>query len=340
MPKGLAQLHAREFLETVEHLRVERLARHRAPFERGQVVGSHIFLNHIAIDRGRRAERSDAVFCQHGEQIVRVEAVEIVHKERRPAQPLAIELAPAALRPAAIRRGEVDGVFIQIVPEAPGDDVSQRIGEAVRHHLGHARGARGEVHQHDVVVRVGPRGQSGRGARFLHHAGKIQETFARSAQAGRGHAAFLRGGKRVLAHLVLAHADHQLCLGSGDAVGNILLLQLRGGRNLDAAQLHQAQRDRPVFPAALEQQDHHIALLQPQRLERVCGLVRKAAKIAKGEDALLLRLVRPDHGALVGGQARVFIHHIVSEIEVLRHRIIIIGEEILQRIIIQAGKPI
>ena len=272
--------------------------------------------------------------------MVRVEAVKIVHKKRRPAQPLTIEFAPAALRPAAIRRGKVDGVFIQIVPEAPGDDVPQRIGEAMRHHLGHARGARGEVHQHDVVVRVGPRGQSGRVARFLHQAGKIQETLARPAQAGRGHAALLRGGKRVLAHFVLTHADHQLRLRSGDAVSNVLLLQLRGGRNLDAAQLHQAQRDRPVFPAALEQQDHHIALFQPQRLERVRGLVGKAAEIAKGEDALFLRVVRPDHGALAGGQARVLVHHIVGEIEVFRHRIIVIGEEILQGIIIQAGKPI
>ena len=79
----------------------------------------------------------------------------VVYKDVGSGYPLSVQLAPYGFTPARIGNGEVQAVFVQVVPETSGNDVPQRIREVVRHHFGFAGSAAGEVHQRNIVVAVG-----------------------------------------------------------------------------------------------------------------------------------------------------------------------------------------
>ena len=104
----------------------------------------------------------------------------------------------------------------------------------------------------------------------------------------------------MFAHLRLLHAQDGAGAGSLNAVDDVLLLQLRRGGNQHAAQLEQAHRRYPELPAALEHQNHGVALFEAVRLEHIGRLVAHAADFAKGEGALMPLEVAPDQRPLSG----------------------------------------
>ena len=59
-------------------------------------------------------------------------------------------LAPHRLCPTGIGNGEVQAVGIDVLPPPGGDDMPQRIAEAVGNDLGITGGAAAEKHQHRV----------------------------------------------------------------------------------------------------------------------------------------------------------------------------------------------
>ena len=320
LAEALVNLHAREPEELVIHFGVERLARAVGPFQGAQVVAGEILLDEEAVHRGRRAKAGHAVLFQHFEQVGGDEAVKVVHKQRGAADPLAIELAPARLGPAGIGHGHVDGVVPHVVPVIGRHRLRDGVGPAVRGHLGHAGGAAGEVDEHDIVVLrqlgglVPLLGGSG------HLRVKIQKArFVAQREQRRKRIALRCGGQHVFAHLRLLHAQDGAGAGSLNAVDNVLLLQLRRGGNQHAAQLEQAHCRYPELPAALEHQNHGVALFEAVRLEHIGRLVAHAADFAKGEGALMPLEVAPDQRPLIGRDARVFVHHIVGEMEMFGH---------------------
>ena len=90
------------FLEYFINLGVERLACGGRMDNRGEVVFADVLLDQHAVHGGRCAKCRDMVLCEHRKDVLRVEAVEIVHEDRRLAQPLAVELAPQSLAPAGV----------------------------------------------------------------------------------------------------------------------------------------------------------------------------------------------------------------------------------------------
>ena len=65
----------------------------------------------------------------------------IVDKDGCSDDPLPIEFAPRDLSPACVCYGEVQTIFVQLLPILGGNDMSEGIGIVMRHHLGIARGA-------------------------------------------------------------------------------------------------------------------------------------------------------------------------------------------------------
>ena len=135
---------------------VERLARSGAVLELRQVVGVNVALHHEAVHRGWAAKRAHVVLAHHVEDLVATKAIEVIGKDARLHGPRAIELAPHGLAPTSVGNGEVQAtVANHVVPELCGDGVRQRIGAVVQDHLGVARGAAREVHDHGLVDRDG-----------------------------------------------------------------------------------------------------------------------------------------------------------------------------------------
>ena len=79
----------------------------------------------------------------------------VVYKDVGAGYPLPVQFAPYGFSPTCIGNGEMQAVFMQIMPETSGNDMSQRICEVVGYHFRLAGGSAGEVHQGNVIVAVG-----------------------------------------------------------------------------------------------------------------------------------------------------------------------------------------
>ena len=195
-------------------------------------------------------------------------------------------------------------------------DLRQGIGVAVGGHLGHARGAGGEVHHQDVIVA----GQLLRRGEILagrvHQGGQVQPAgaVAQGDEVLEG-AALGQSLLHMMAYLIQVHRHNGLDGRRLAAVDHVLLHQLGRGRDDNTPQLHQCQGAEPVFIPPLEHQHHRVALLQPQGAEHVGHAVAHAAHVPEGEALFLPCHVGPYHGGLVRGQAGVLVHNVVGEVE-------------------------
>ena len=153
---GLAEaLHDAEtgiFLKYFINLRVERLACGRRMYDRGQVVFADVLLDQHAVHGRRRAKCRDVVLREHRKDVLSMEAVEVVHEDRRLAQPLAVELAPQSLAPAGVGDGQVQTVGVNLMPILGGYIVAERVEVAVACDLRVAGRARREEHNHGILA--------------------------------------------------------------------------------------------------------------------------------------------------------------------------------------------
>ena len=120
--------------------------------DRGQVVCGELLLDEHTVHGGRCAEGGDVILGKHGQDLLCVKPIEIIHEHGALAQPLAVELAPQSLAPAGFRDGEVQSVALHQMPVLGGDVVTQRVLVSVHGHFGVARGAGGKEHQHRIVT--------------------------------------------------------------------------------------------------------------------------------------------------------------------------------------------
>ena len=79
----------------------------------------------------------------------------IIYKYGCAGDPLSIEFSPNSFSPTGVGDCKVQTVFVQIVPEATGDDMSQWVGKIVSYHLWIARCAGCEIHQRNIFIAVG-----------------------------------------------------------------------------------------------------------------------------------------------------------------------------------------
>ena len=80
------------------------------------------------------------------QNVSRSELLVVVDEDICSGNPLSVELSPHGLAPACIGDSKVKAVFVQIMSEAAGNDMAQRIGKVMCHHFRFAGGAGSEIH--------------------------------------------------------------------------------------------------------------------------------------------------------------------------------------------------
>ena len=282
-------------------------------------------------------------FLQVLQQVAGVElGLHVIAEDDRPADPLAVDFAPAELGPAGVGDAHVQLVLLHLLPVLGGDNVPQGVGEVVLHHLGHARGARGEVHQHNVVPAGGLlAGGAGEGVgELLQLLVEVQPALPLLRHQN----LVLQGGDVRLGGLHLLNdegvvdAHHRADLGGVAPVDDVLFRQLQGAGDEDGPQFVQGRGAHPVLPPAAEDEHHHAALLHAQALKEVGGLVGQALDVGKGEDFLVVLLIAPHQGFFLGLFFGPGVHHVKAEVEVLRHVHGIIGFKILVGVKLDTGQ--
>ena len=80
-----------------------------------------------------------------------METVEVIREDARLHDPLTVVLAPHGLAPTGVGDREVNAVGPHVMPMLGGRDMTERVGRIVQDHLGIARRAAREVHEHGIV---------------------------------------------------------------------------------------------------------------------------------------------------------------------------------------------
>lgn len=219
----------------------------------------------------------------------------VVYEDIRSCYPLSVEFAPYGFSPTGVGNGEVQAVFGQIVPEAAGNDVSQRIGEVMGYHLRLSGGSAGEVHQGDVVVGV-------RVLRLYKRSGGF-DTFVEVLESFRHFGTYTdemlhrrrigHGGGDMVGNDRFAGADYHFDVGGIATVNDVLLRQqVRGGDNY-GTELVQRNNAVPELETALQYQHHHVAMTDAEALEIRGGHVGIAFHVGEAELPVLFFIVGP-----------------------------------------------
>ena len=277
---------------------------------------AQILLDHHAVHGGGRAERRDIVFGEHGQNLMGVEPLEIVDKDRALAEPLAVELAPQCLAPAGVGNGQMQAVPLDTVPVFGGDKVAQHILIAVGGDFGIAGGAGGKEHQHGVVA-AGGVGLPDKPAGEQTELGvEVVPAVAAAAHENlRLQAGTLALGLFNLPGGVAGGRGHNGAdLGGLEAVHIVVFLQLIRGGNGHSAQLVEAQNGKPELIMAFQHQHDPVTPLNAQGFEVVGRLAGIFLDILEGEAALVQVLVDVEHGQLVGVGAAQTVHGVKGEI--------------------------
>ena len=157
LAETFADFKAGEFFQFMVHLRAERFPGHRSVADKAEVVAGKVFLDKIAEDRGRRAERSRPQPLYSLKHPARGELFRIVHADGRAADPLAVYFAPGEFRPARIGLRQMHRPVLHAVPVFGGNNVPQRQAVVVEHHLGHAGSSGRKIDQHGIArCRIDP----------------------------------------------------------------------------------------------------------------------------------------------------------------------------------------
>ena len=124
LSEAFAESQAGQFIPLAENLRIQRLAGDAAVLDAGQVELGHILLKHKAVHGGGRAEGGHLIFGNHLKHAQRHKFVHIISKYHRPADPLAVNLAPAEFGPAGIGNAHMELVFLDLLPVFGSDNVA------------------------------------------------------------------------------------------------------------------------------------------------------------------------------------------------------------------------
>ena len=222
---------------------------------------------------------------------------------------------------------------MQVVPVGGSGDVSKCIGVVVNHHFRFSARAAGEVHEHVVVhasVGVAVHKRCG----FPHAVIEIQPTLA---HFGTDADPMLHGrtvGQRLvymIHDIFIAAADDSFDSGLLASVNDVLGGEQEGGGNGDGSDFVQGEHRCPELMTALEDEHHHVAFSDAEALKEGCRAVALLFELSESVANLLVLVVGPEHGKLVGGLFCPSVHHVAGEIEVCRNFEFKVFLEIFQR---------
>ena len=254
----------------------------------------------------------------------------VIDKHRRTGKPLAVELSPNGLAPSRVGHGQMQAVFLEVVPEDSGGKMSQRIEEVMRHHLGLSACAAGEVHQHGVRVVVGCEGalKGGRVIPFL--VPRVEAFILLGAYAYQyGHGGMLHGVLYLLHYVVLAHADNTFDARALHTILDVMRGEHVRGGDGHGAQLVEGKHAKPKLATALQDEHHHVAASHAERLEIGGRAVRYFFQLGKGEASALALVVCPKERQLFRLFVCPYVNYVITEIEMFGHNELQIVPKIL-----------
>ena len=141
LSEAFHHLDAGLLVELIEHGGIQGLAGGGAIFQRREVIVRQILADHEAVDSGRCTETRHLVFLNLTQQGVGIELLVVEDEHRCAGEPLTIELTPNGLTPAGVGNGQVEGTFMQVMPEHTRCQMAHGIEVVVGHHLRLATGA-------------------------------------------------------------------------------------------------------------------------------------------------------------------------------------------------------
>ena len=212
--------------------------------------------------------------------------------------------------------------------------MSQRIGEVVGNHLRLPACPGGKVEEGDVVVivrmfrtdKLRCRIQSGM---------EIQEAFRDFGTDGNYRLDAWRFRQRVgdmFRDNRLSGADNHLDVRSICPIDNIFLRQQVSRGNYDGTQLMQRDDGEPELVPPLQNQHHHVAASDAERLEISCRPVGPLLHVGKREVDMFAVVISPAECPLVGLFRSPGIYYIVAEVEPLRHLYLQVLPEVVLRL--------
>ena len=235
------------------------------------------------VDRRRRAERGDAKLSDELEVGLGVEArIGVIEHHRRPHEPRREQAPPGRLGPAGIGQGPVHVVLAQVQPIAPGEGVAEAVGVVPGYHLGHRRGARREVDEHQVAGagrrHVGAaQAVGGRLARRLD----VDPSLARATGDEKDFQGRAAGADVVDLGDAVGGNDGDAGAGLVDAVLDVLGRQHGGGGHAYHAELHAG--DHRLVPGgnARDHDEGEVALPGPQLQQQVGQTVGRGVEVGE-----------------------------------------------------------
>ena len=124
-------------------------------------------------------------------------------------------------------------ILMQIVPETTGNNMPQRIGEIMSHHLGITRRARSKIHQRNIIVAI-DMSRTDKGGRLSDALLEIIKAL-RHQRSYRDHLLHTRRLGQCILHMLqnhlLARTDNHLDRSSIRPINDVFLRQQMGRRN-------------------------------------------------------------------------------------------------------------
>ena len=321
LAKAFHEADAGNLQECFVYRIVERFARSSTIFQRRKVVLADVFLNQETEDGRRRTEGCDLAILNLLKDICRSELLVVVHEDVRTRNHLTIQLTPSCLSPTGIGNGKVQAVFMQLVPERAGSDVTQRISKVVSNHLRFASCSTGEVHQHDIVVDIRVfrlHERSCIGNTLLEILETFRHTWADAYHMLQGWAIRHRFDN-VVGDYLFASADNHLDIGCIATIHDVFLGQQVSGRNHDRTQLMQGDSREPEFDTALQDKHDHIAMANAQALEIRSSSIGLFLQFCISILMFQSLVVSPEDCILFRTFGSPCIHYIIAEVEVFRN---------------------
>ena len=127
--------------------------------------------------------------------------------------------------------------------------------------------------------------------------------------------AFPGGFLDVFYNFVFVYSDDSLNGGAVYAVSYVFYRQKVRRGHQHKSQFAASHIDDIVFVSAIQHRHYEIALFQSHRAEHIRDAVGKLGKFAESQYLFFAAVVAPYDGALFRDKPRVFVHHVVTEIE-------------------------
>ena len=306
-------------LELAENLGVQGFAGGGSMLDAAQVEAAQVLLGQHPVHGGRCAEGRDLILGEQRQDLLCIEAVEVIYEDGCLAEPLTVNLTPGGLCPTGVGNGQMEAVGIYPVPVFGGNEVTQGVLEVVGCQLGVAGGAGSEEHQHGIAAAgriLSAEIVAGVQGVFLV---EVVPAFLAAVhqnlvlQTG----AVKSCGIHRVGNITISGTEDGLDVAGLEAVGEVLFQKLIGGGDGHGAQLVQSQHGEPVLVVALQDQHHTVAPLDTHGLEVVGGSCGFSLQILEGEPTLGAVIGQIEHGQLLRLGGAQFVHDVECKVELL-----------------------